>query len=175
MSRGSRYQRSFRGLVGALVAVLLAIAFVWGLSRFQHHSPPNPADTIDYSATLSTAQHKAPFHLLSPQPEPKGWRATSADFTPRRHTTSWHLGFLTDNGEYVGLEQSTKFRKELMTGKTRADQPKGTVRIDGTTWHEFVSSDGGETALVRRDQGVTTLVTGTASLAALKTFVRALR
>ncbi len=154
---------SLGGLVGSLLMVLLLICFVWGLSRFQHRDTPTPATTVDYSAALATARAGAPFAVLAPAPAPSGWRATSVKWTGAGPDVSWHLGFLTSDGAYVGLDQGNALPRDFVAAHTPADQPGPPVRVNGLRWDTLSSSDGGEHALVREGAGVTTVVTGTVS------------
>lgn len=174
--RPGKYMRTASGLVGSIVAALGLIAVVWGLTWFQHRDPPNPAPTVDYSATLAQARSAAPFAVLAPDPPPSGWRATSVnwDASPREYT--WHLGFLIgsgDDADYIGLEQGTADPAEFVAAATPADRPGPPVTIDGQTWQTLTSS-GGETAIVLNGPDVTTVVTGTAPLDQLIAFAKTL-
>jgi Protein of unknown function (DUF4245) len=171
----ARYPRSASALFGALIAALGLIAVIWGLSWFQHRDIPDPARTIDYSADLSTARASAPFDVLAPQPAPAGWRPTSAQWDGIGPIESWHLGFLTPAGEYVGLEQSNATTGSFVSAHTSADEPGRFVTINGRQWQTLSSSDGSEQALVRSQGGATTLVTGTATSAELRVFAGSLR
>jgi Protein of unknown function (DUF4245) len=168
------YSRSVSGLFGALLAVLVLIVAIWGLTRFQHRNIPDPARTIDYTSDLALAREKAPFGVLAPRPAPPGWRATSAQWNGQGPTVSWHLGFLTPEGEYVGLEQSNAATAGFVRAHTAADQPGSPVSISGQQWQTLSSSGGSEHALLRADGGVTTLVTGTAPLKQLREFAASL-
>lgn len=171
----SGYQRSVPGLIGALIVVLVLIASVWVLSRFQHRGTTDPAKTVDYTAELAEARESAPFDVLAPSPVPSGWRATSVEWDGAdAEASSWHLGFLTSAGEYVGLEQGNAPVAGFVAGSTTASQPVEAVEIAGESWQGLVSDDGREHALVRRAPGVTTVVTGTAPLAELVAFTEAL-
>lgn len=169
------YRQSVGGLIGALIAVLVGIAFVWGLSRFQHRDPPNPAPTVNYAAALAQARHESPFHVLAPQPPPAGWRADSVDWRGAGPDVSWHLGFLTSGGAYVGLEQGNALPRDFIPASTPADQPGSPVVIRDQQWLTLTSADGHETALLRVGNHVTTIVTGTAPLSQLTTFAASLK
>jgi hypothetical protein len=172
-ARGS-YSRSVSGLVGALLAVLVLILAIWGLSRFQHRDTPDPARTIDYTSDLTLARERAPFGVLAPRPAPPGWRATSAQWNGQGPTVSWHLGFLTPEGEYVGLEQSNAPTAGFVRAHTAANQPGSPVSISGQQWQTLSSSGGSEHALLRTAGDVTTLVTGTAPPDQLREFAASL-
>lgn len=163
-------------MIGALLAAFAVIAFVWGLTRFQHRDAADPVETVDYSQQLEAARAQAPFDVLAPDPVPDDWRVTSVDYTTEGPIVSWHLGLLTgsdDDSEYVGLEQSNAQPSTFIEESTRADQPGDPVRIDGVEWQQFTRDD--ETALVRSGQDGTTIVTGTASLQELTEFADSLK
>ncbi|MGH3473242.1 MAG: DUF4245 domain-containing protein [Nocardioidaceae bacterium] len=171
----SSYRRSANGLIGALIAVLLTIAFVWGLTWFQRRSTPNPAATVSYASSLQVARQLAGFQVLAPTPKPTWWRCTSVAYTPgTHHDTSWHLGGLTTDGQYIGLEQGIESPGVFIPANTAANQPRSPVTIDGAEWTRLASGQG-ETALVHERGKVTTIVTGTAPLSQLETFAAALK
>ncbi len=168
----SGYGRSTGGLIGALVACFLVIVFIWLLTRIQHEDPADPAKTVDYTGQLADARANAPFDVLAPQPTPPGWRATSVEWQGAGPEVSWHLGFLTGQGDYVGLEQGNAIPREFIADNTPADQPGDPVDINGEEWQTLTS--GQETALVLEADKVTTIVTGTASTAELVGFAESL-
>lgn len=173
--RRSGYQTSIGGMIGALLAAFAVIAFVWGLTRFQHRDVDDPVETVEYSQQLEAARDQAPFAVLAPDPVPDGWRVTSVDYTTEGPVVGWHLGLLTggdDDSEYVGLEQSNAQPSTFIEESTRADQPAEPVTIDGVEWKRLTRDD--ETALVLEGDDETTIVTGTAPLDDLTTFVESL-
>jgi len=169
------YQRSAGGLVGAILASLLVIAFVWGLTQLQDREPVDPARTVDYAAVLQEARRQAPFDVLAPTPEPAGWRATSVEWQGAGPENAWSLGGLTEEGEYVGLKQGNATSRDFVAEGTPANQPGDPVAVDGEEWRTLTSGDGEEIALVRAGGDVTTIVTGTASLGYLLEFAGTLR
>ena len=169
------YRRSVPGLIGALVVVLVLIASIWALSRLTDRGTSDPATTVDYSASLAEARHAAPFDVLAPSPAPLGWRATSAEWDGVGPEVSWHLGFLTSDGDYVGLEQGNAPATDFVPASTPATQPADTVMVGAQRWQSLVSDDGDEHALVRQGRGVTTVVTGTAPVSDLLAFAASLR
>ncbi len=170
----SSYQRSAPALIGALITVLALIAAVWALSRFQHRGVSDPAQPIDYSAELAAVRESAPFAVLAPSSTPAGWHATSVAWDGEPPDLAWHLGYLTDAGEYVGLEEGNGDSPAFVAASTQAAVAGRPVLINGHPWRTLSSTDGHEHALVRRIQGVTTVVTGTAPVADLETFAQSL-
>ena len=153
------------------VVVLLAIVAVIGAwQAFLSDEPGDPARPVDYRAALTAARADAPYAVLGPVELPAGWRATSVRYEPGEGS-AWHLGVLTDEDEYVGLEQATGPPGELLDQVAPETAPAGTVEIDGDTWRLRRSDDGTETTLVREETGATTVVTGTPELSVLEDFV----
>jgi hypothetical protein len=162
------------GMVGALIAIFGLIAFVWGLSWFQHKDPPNPAATIQYGAALSAAREQSPFHILAPEPVPPGLRATSVSWDAVGPDKTWQLGFLTPDQDFIGLFQGSGPSDAFIAAETPATKPGAPVTIRGVQWLTLTNPDRGETALVRAERGVTVVVTGTADESELVTFVTSL-
>jgi len=161
--------------VAALVVLVAVVAGLAALQKLTNvASVPNPAPPVPYAKTVKFARQQAHLHLLAPPSLPPGWRATSVRYVdpPREH---WHLGVLTANDQYVGLEQSHASIR-AMVGKY-VDQhahQRPPVTIDGATWTAW-SDAGGDYALARQDGNTTTLVVGTPGRAVLTRYVASLR
>jgi hypothetical protein len=173
--RPGRYQRSFSGLVAALVVL---VALVGGLAALQKlpnvASVPNPAPAVPYAKTLKFARQQAHLHLLAPTDLPAGWRATSVRYAnpPAEH---WHLGVLTAKDQYIGLEQGhAPIRAMVHKYVDKHARRLPPVTIGGSVWTAW-SDPGGDHALVRRDGDTTTLVVGTPGPAELSGYGASLR
>ena len=156
--RAGRYQRSAGGMVGAMV-VLVALVVGWVGIRALTSGSPESEPTVDYAQVVPEVRKAARLAVVAPPSLPPGWRATSTRFTDgtREH---WHLGVLTDQDQYVGLEQSADpVRSMVRTYVDEAASAGKPVRVRGRTWSTYTDS-GGDLALVRRDGGTTTLVVG---------------
>ena len=157
--QAGRYQRSAAGMVGAMI-VLVLVVIGWVLFReFVREVPATPIRTVDYVQIADSARDQASFELLAPDELPQGWRATSARFTPGE-AESWHLGLLTDEQEYVGLEQSGASVDDMVEEHVDAEAVKGKpVEVAGESWQTWRDA-GGDLALVRESGDTTTLVVG---------------
>ncbi len=160
------------GLIGALLVSLALIGCFFAFSFFQRGSSTDPAPTVDYTSVLAQARSQAPFPVLAPTSLPAGWRATSVEWSGSGPEKAWHLGLLTSQDAYVGLEQGNAITQTFVTEHTRANEPGAPVQIAGQTWQTLTS--GNETALVLAGDGVTTMVTGTASESQLVAFAASL-
>jgi len=150
-----------RGVLVLAVGVLLA---VWVGSLFRDETVVEP-DPVDFRAVAAQAQPAADFTLAVPGDLPDGWRATSARWEPLDQ--QWHLGILTDDNQYVGVEQATANVSELVAQYASAAVEAGTVDVAGTPWRRFVDEESGEVALVLSAPRASTLVTGTVAEATL--------
>ena len=93
------------GLIGALLILLLVVVGFVLFRDANRTQPDNRVVEVDWRATATYARKEAEFDLLAPRRLPEGWRATSARFGAG-DARMWHLGLLTDEGRYVGLEQA---------------------------------------------------------------------
>lgn len=149
---GSRYQRSTGGLIGAMIVTVLAVVVFAVLRGANADRQDTPVRSVDYSASLRAAQADGELRVWAPPALPTGWKATSASYTGGR-SPAWHLGLLTDDGDYVGVEQSRDSPSALVTEFVDADAERGAdVTIDGRTWQTWRDS-GGDYAVVRELDG----------------------
>lgn len=169
-STGSSRGNPSMGDVVRSVAVLGALVVaLWGFGQLFTNTPDKPIRSIDYVDTVRSARPAAEFELLAPSSLPTGWVATSAKFTP----TTWHLGVVTADEEYVGLEQSKVAAKQLIGVYAKGSKAAGNVTIDGRSWDVRKSPDG-DIVFIRTESGLTTLVTGQAPRAEVEAYVSSL-
>ena len=157
--QAGRYQRSAGGMVGAMVVLVVLLVGWVAIQSLVKDQPDSAVRTVDYAQVVTPARKAAKFDLVAPASLPKGWRATSVTFrdTLPQH---WHLGVLTDDDRYVGLEQGQKSLASMVEEYVDKDARRGpAVDVDGKAWRTYTDS-GGDLALVRRDGDATTLVVG---------------
>ena len=172
--RPGRYQRSFSGMVGAMIVLVLVVALFVAFRAINRTQPETEADAVDYTRPAEFAREQARFPVLAPAELPEGWRATSVRFANGRDQ-AWHVGFLTEADEYVGLEQADESAADLVEQHVDEDATEGgSVTVDGDEWRSW-TDEGGDSALVREGDEVTTLVVGTVDEETLVEFVHTLR
>jgi hypothetical protein len=165
--------RTMTNMVWALLACFVVVAFLMIVTWRPKEEKIN---AVPYTAQLEDAKKVAPW-VRGPDPMPAGWTATSVEFrTPEQSPMTWHLGIVTNEKKYVGLEQSnvtgTKFQSDEL-GKTTDD---GTSTVEGVSWQRKVLQERkGENALVLVGSGVTTIVVGNAGYPALEALASVLR
>jgi len=157
--QAGRYQRSAGGMVGAMVLLVLLLVAWIGFKALTTSQPDSAVHTVDYAQVVGPARKAASFDLLAPRSLPDGWRATSVSFRDSR-PQHWHLGVLTDQDRYVGLEQGTGPVGSMVAQYVDKSAQRGAgVDVAGSTWSTYTDA-GGDLALVRRTGGTTTLVVG---------------
>ncbi|MET9697977.1 DUF4245 domain-containing protein [Streptomyces sp. NPDC006529] len=137
-----------------------------------HDDKADPTVVVDYRIETLTARRAAPYPVGSPVGLGKEWRATSVTYD-RRAANAWHLGLLDPRGQYAAVEQSSDTSQKYVEKVTqKAGATGATQRVGELTYERW---DGPKyDALVRREQGYVTVVTGTGSFEELGELAAAL-
>jgi hypothetical protein len=168
----ARY-RTMRNLVGSLVLCFLFIGFLALVTWRPQEEKVRP---VDYTEQLAEARKVAPYRVLAPQPLPGGWQATSAEVRAvAGEPVTWHLGVLTPDRRYVGLEQSNDVPKDVIAAELGNVRDDGVSRIGTVTWQRKVLLDRDERAIVLSAPGVTTILTGPVDYPTLESLATTLR
>ncbi|WP_326817683.1 MULTISPECIES: DUF4245 domain-containing protein [unclassified Streptomyces] len=154
------------------MAVISAVA--GGVYIFvPHDDKANPVKAVDYRVELLTARRAAPYPVAAPAGLSKEWKPTSVSYE-RQSGNGWHLGFLDPDGKYVAVEQSTSPAKKYVSEVSQDARNTGrTQQVAGETWQHWKGPK--YDALVRHDEGATTVVTGSASTQRLAEMAAALK
>jgi hypothetical protein len=158
-----RYPRTFGGLIGSMIVLVVAVVGYWVIQNVTHDQPEGGPVAVDYLDTVKTVQG-AGIQIAYPRSLPEGWIAQESTFTPGDRPV-WMLPMLTDAGKYVGIHQADAPLADML----ETDMPKGArqgedVRIesglpgdqaatwsswsDGTRDHGFATTVGDDTLLV---------------------------
>ena len=167
-NRPGGYNRSFGGLVGAMIVMVVAVVLVWlalGLFRDDAEFEPTP---IDYDASMAALADSGAA-LAYPETLPEGWRVNNLAYDPA--DPSFSLAMLTDDERFVGVYHGREDLEEVLARLVDdAATEEGSVELtdgDGgsATWQVF-GDEGGDTAYVRvgeqRRDPVVTIVYGSA-------------
>ena len=119
---------------------------------------------VDYSSELTGFRELTDVNALAPVGLPKSWRANAASLTHDASTlgVSMHIGFVTPDGRYAGLDESTMPAAVRTVLGNRGLNVIGVVTIGGIGWERRIS-DRGEQALTRNAGKVQIIVTGNAT------------
>ncbi len=173
--QGGRYQRSFAGMIGALLITLVVIGAFVAFRALNRDELERRPEAVDYLETAGFVQ-EAGLTVAYPPTLPEGWIATTVDFKPGERP-SWGLGFLTDDEKFVGVRQENASLDDLLT--TYVDeQPTelAEAEIPGSladTWRVF-EDEGGDLAFAAEVGDDWVLVYGSAPRSELESVVSSL-
>lgn len=174
----ARYPRNPGGLLGAMLVTVLAVVGFAAFRGVTRDNDPTPVRTVEYARLVKAARADKQLLVAAPGQLPQGWKATSATYEDGRSPT-WHLGLLTDQRTYVGVEESRSSIEDLVDQHVDPDAEHGKdVTIAGETWQTWTDA-GGDYAVARslRKGGTTVeswLVVGTAPAGEIRDFAGAL-
>ncbi|MEU9863353.1 DUF4245 domain-containing protein [Streptomyces sp. NPDC047971] len=168
---GMRGRQTVRGMFQSLGVIMVAAGVMYLF--IPHDEDANPVQAKDYRVELLTAQRAAPYPVLAPEGLGKDWKATVVSYKREQHD-AWQLGFLSPDTQYVAIHQSTEEPKEYVPDVTQQATDSGkTQTVAGQVWQRWEGPK--YDALVRTENGATTVVTGTASFERLAEMAGALQ
>jgi hypothetical protein len=176
-----RSKQTFANMLRSLVPlVLIILAVVWWTS-FRQSPDVQPVKTVDTSTTVQLAANRAGYPLLVPTDLPRGYRPTSvrtdAGNAGEGDPVTLEIGYVTPKDQFAEFVVSDDPRADAVTALLNDADPAGSVQIGGDTWtratrlHEHDE----ETVLSRTVDGVTVVVSGSASDAELETVAGSVR
>jgi hypothetical protein len=131
--------------------------------------PEMEPKTVDYRQVGADAQADIVQPLAVPD-LPPDWTANRAELvtTSADGVTRWEIGFLTPDGQYIGLVQGIEANPSWVADQVRSAPPGGTERIGDLSWRAYdrrdVDDPGNvEYALVAIAGASTIVLGGTAS------------
>ena len=133
---------------------------------------------VDPSSAVQLAAARASYDVPAPTGLGEEYRPTSArtdagDATEGDPVTL-EIGYLTPSEDFAGFVVSDDSRAAPLRAVLDGAVSEGTVELAGGNWSRR-TTERGETALVREVEGVTVVVTGSASEDELETVARAVR
>lgn len=181
--RPGRYNRTFGGLVGAMIVMVVVVVLTWlalGLFRDEAEFEPLP---IDYESSVRALVDNDAA-LAYPEPLPQRWRVNNLAYSPDGPVFT--LALLTDERSFVGVyhapeevEDVEEVLDRLVDDNAREGDPVELTDGEGatSTWQVW-TDEGGDTAYVRlaerQGEPVVTMVYGSAPDEDLRTVVASL-
>ena len=166
-----RGRQTVRDMVLSMLVVTGAVALLflpW------NHRNVDPVKMVDPNPTIATARGLVTWPVLAPK-LPAAWRCTSARIgTAGDAQPIVHLGYLSPNSRYVGIEQSATKETSFVPNAVVGGKPDGSVTINGTVWQRYVSPDGVQKSLVNVAKDVRYVVNSQADWPEIETFTKSL-
>ena len=134
--QGGRYNRSFEGLIGAMIIiVLMVLAFVVYRGIFRD-PPETELATVDYRDEVLGLQANG-VGVVYPESLPDGWRSTEVRDVPSEQPR-FELNFFTDDDNFVGLRQVEEDVDDLLE-EAGIDEPREEDPLTGDAAGDVVS------------------------------------
>ncbi len=171
----SRGNPDIGDILRSMFVIGLIILGLFAFGKLFTTTPEETVSTVDYEQVLVQAQAGTSLPLLAPTTLPDGWRATSARFDPGVDGSggTWHLGVLTDDEEYVGIEQTPLSIERALDRWAEGSEEAGSAQVAGEVWSVW-AGPGDEIAYVMREGERTTLVNGTVTQDVLEDYIASL-
>jgi len=167
-------EQSLGDMMRSMLVLVLAVGVLWAVnSLLFSQDTATPVRAVSYRGQLADARQLAGYRVLAPSGLGPRWVPTSVDLGRSGRSVRWHLGFLTPDREYVGLEQGDRAPRRVVAQFVGGLRPSGALTVGGSPWRLYRGET--DTALVRQDGGVATVVVGTAPTGDLAAFARSLR
>ncbi len=152
----ARLRQTIRDMVISLAVVFVAIGAVMLVTW---RPSPEPIRVVDPTPALLQARIEADYPVLYPADLDPSWRPTSARWEVTEASApdpAWHVGFVTPEGAYAQVGQTSSEEAAYASQQIGNAQPAG----EWNGWLRHDSAD--QRALVRVDDGITVIVSGTA-------------
>jgi len=159
--RSPRMRQTIGDMVRSMLLVMLVVG---GILLVTWRPQPEAIKVIDITPTLALAQAHADFPLTRPVGLPESWRPTSARFEPTEKSVPdpvLHLGYVTPNDAYAQVSESTNRTAAYSAEQTDDGLPVGSAVIGSATWEKWENGD--RRSLVRSQDGVLTIVSGSST------------
>ncbi|WP_170286074.1 DUF4245 family protein [Nocardioides rubriscoriae] len=144
--QGGRYNRSFEGLIGAII-ILVVVILGFVLFRSVFSDPPEqPVPDIDYLTQVRGLQD-IDADVVYPTDLPAGWQATEVSYDPGERPR-FGLNLFTDAKRFVGIRLADADVDDLLTESGVDDATQGdTLTGDaagavGGSWQGWDDPDG---------------------------------
>ncbi len=171
-----RGRETVRDMVISMAVVGLGIAALMLVTW--RPKPEAQVRVVDWKPAAVAAQFASHYPVVTPVGLSDQWRATSARFEVEPQSAGkpvWHVGYVTPNNSYAGVEQSDADPAIFISRTVDGGRPDGEVVVGGRPWQSYGPGANGFRSLVRAEGGSTVIVTGSADSAELTALAAALQ
>ena len=169
-----------RNMVFSVLAVLALVLAWWALTFNPAESQRRPPE-VTQSATY--AVDEAPWPVWVPEPG-EGWTPTVVWYEPVEGTQTWHISYVSPDGEYVALHQAADVTSAWTAEVLKGAEEVGTLTMSGPdgaqTWKEWKgapqsNAERGYVLGPEATGGTTVVLHGTASQSEFEEFLSTVR
>jgi hypothetical protein len=175
--RPGRYQRSFGGMVGAMVIIVVVVVAFVTFRALVSDPPEAEPNEVDYLEFVELAQRETDLRPVYPAELPDGWTATRAEVLPG-DPAGFDLALLTGDEEFVGVVWSGDSVDMLLEERVDDEEIEEAdpLRVTGSvamSWEGY-ADPGGDLAYAAEVGERIVLVYGSAPADDLRTIVESL-
>lgn len=154
-------------MVRSLLPLTVLILLIVGLTTLRQ-KPEDPIRAVETESSTQLAAARADYPLLVPQGLPDDWRATSIDTDAGAAVddgdpVTLQIGFYTPGEEYAGFTISDDDRADALTAVLAGATDEGSTQIAGRDWEQLTTARDETAYRLDAGDGVTAVVTGSAS------------
>ncbi|MFK5584606.1 DUF4245 domain-containing protein [Serinicoccus sp. LYQ131] len=170
---------TIRNMVYSTLIVLALVLVWWSLT----YNPTEPQPRrVEVTTTASYAAEQAAWPVWVPEVG-EGWTPTVAWFEPLEQLPTWHVSYVTPEGEYLAIHQASDASPAWEDSVLSGAEPVGEQVLPGPVgeqaWQAWEADSGNaENAWVLGPEvtgGATVVVHGTAGQAEAEELLRAVR
>jgi hypothetical protein len=163
MQRANRM--SAANMLRSLLPLVVICLVIVGWTALQQQSDEGVRE-VDPASTVHLAAARAAYAVEAPTGLDADYRTTSARTDAgnagQGDPVTLEIGYLTPSAEYAGFVVSDDRRSAPLAAVLDGAEEQGRVELGGRTWTRS-TTERGETALIRAEDGATMAVTGSAS------------
>lgn len=131
---------SVQNMVWSVLAVGAVVLAWWSLT-FNPSESQRRAPVV--SQTVPYVVEQAPWPVWVPDPG-EGWTPTVVSYEPLEQVQTWHVSYVSPNGEYVALHQAADVTDAWLTAVLGSAVPDGQVALGGPegeqVWEELTGA-----------------------------------
>jgi hypothetical protein len=147
-------------------SLVVCFAIIGGFLLLLPRPNVNAVKVVSYSEAVVQATRVAPYTILAPEHLSEQWRATSVrlEVSDNPKVVHLHIGFVTPNNAYVGLEETNGPALDFVRVYTNGATPVAFVQVAGRSWQQQERVLGGkdQKSLVMYGTDSTVVLSGTA-------------
>ena len=132
----TRKHRANQTTLNLVVALVASLAIVLFLVVVVVRPAAPPAESVDYSQIAQETGQQLVAPVLPPE-----WSANDARYRTTDGVTSWYIGFITPESQFIAFEQGLDTNPTWLAGVLDRAIATGDTTIDGVTWIVYDQRD----------------------------------
>lgn len=135
-AENSRLRRSRQTARNLMSSLLVTIGLVVVIIALVPRGAAPATRNVDYRQLASQASASVQEPLLAPR-LPAGWHSNSAELRGTDAVTSWYVGFVTPENQYLGYSEGIDANDTWLSNTLAKARSAGTARVGGLTWRVY--------------------------------------